>query len=920
MAIDPLAQIRTAVQSAPPIQQAPNTFNPATRTITPTVPTFQSSTSTTPVGTPLSDPRNTAGFTPTPAVQTFVAPAYQNPNPNGVTMPTLTPEQQKSQNDLNTFNANFDNLDEHGKPMGSVPTSPTGGNNQQNLVEQMRGMGLTDAQIRANLANPAFKTSLQSGKIQGKFDANGNYLPSATEQLADLPAKRAAAIAGEQAAGGSGQSAADRFNTLETTLRQQAANETANTTANNQAKLDQNVQSTAGGEPITSTTNPTGGSTPQKIDTTGITDPAQLALANAQNGIIDAISQNQSGDNSTALAALAALKQTYDQQDQIIQQGNTEAMFTEADQQRNLDEQKRIDQQAAIDNAKAARADLVYQEQQSLRQASIDKGKATMDVIAKLAMTGGTGSTGGLADITAVNDKYEQAMQDIKDKFQVDATDLAVKFTGIFVKAQDDWTTATNTNIKDTNALLQTNRNQSLASKTARNTAEQKIYSDWQTQQDKNNTDMANAKMAGVKEMNAMATAQQDRTDKITQQTQDNNFKQQTIDNAKQASIDAALARGDTKAATAAQRDLAEGDKWFANGQTMQKDFKASLASKTESPLLGTYNDFNILYGRWTATNKVDPNDMNSSISVLKQDLFANANNPKLSSRMPAQTVTLITDNLSILQKIQGEYGKQMGEGGMPKDVLKNMNDAMAAIHTGTQQAAQQEVGGWILDAIHQNMKMPAAYRDQGIDHSTITAVVGEDLVSGAFQALANTKGISDATKNQMINEDLGNEATPAPDTGTSGGSTALNSKSTLTDMMGVYAPKADGNDPVGYAQDIASKVGITADTPIGTLVDKVPQIAQAIADHEGFTNGSSRYAVENNNPGNLKFIGQVGARMGSGGFAKFPTVEAGRHALQNDLLAKIGRGGTADVASTTPSITAPESYYKNKSSNIASL
>jgi hypothetical protein len=49
-----------------------------------------------------------------------------------------------------------------------------------------------------------------------------------------------------------------------------------------------------------------------------------------------------------------------------------------------------------------------------------------------------------------------------------------------------------------------------------------------------------------------------------------------------------------------------------------------------------------------------------------------------------------------------------------------------------------------------------------------------------------------------------------------------------------------------------------------------------------------SRLARVNNNPGNLRLAGQPGATEGEGGFARFPTPEAGVRALANDLKAKI--------------------------------
>ncbi len=51
--------------------------------------------------------------------------------------------------------------------------------------------------------------------------------------------------------------------------------------------------------------------------------------------------------------------------------------------------------------------------------------------------------------------------------------------------------------------------------------------------------------------------------------------------------------------------------------------------------------------------------------------------------------------------------------------------------------------------------------------------------------------------------------------------------------------------------------------------------------------------ADKNNNPGNLKFVGQAGAAMGEGGFAKFNTPEDGWQALQNQIRLDQSRGLT---------------------------
>jgi len=55
----------------------------------------------------------------------------------------------------------------------------------------------------------------------------------------------------------------------------------------------------------------------------------------------------------------------------------------------------------------------------------------------------------------------------------------------------------------------------------------------------------------------------------------------------------------------------------------------------------------------------------------------------------------------------------------------------------------------------------------------------------------------------------------------------------------------------------------------------------------------SSRLSFVNNNPGNLRFAGQTGAVQGEGGFAKFPSPQAGVKALENQIKLDISRGLT---------------------------
>lgn len=101
-----------------------------------------------------------------------------------------------------------------------------------------------------------------------------------------------------------------------------------------------------------------------------------------------------------------------------------------------------------------------------------------------------------------------------------------------------------------------------------------------------------------------------------------------------------------------------------------------------------------------------------------------------------------------------------------------------------------------------------------------------------------------------------------------------------------------------------------------------VSAIASAIQTQEGYYPGSLAYT--NNNPGNLRYVGQTGAGQGTGAFASFPTYQAGLAALQAQITLDATRGTDASGNPTTTisqliSSWAP-STENNTSAYIASV
>jgi hypothetical protein len=69
-----------------------------------------------------------------------------------------------------------------------------------------------------------------------------------------------------------------------------------------------------------------------------------------------------------------------------------------------------------------------------------------------------------------------------------------------------------------------------------------------------------------------------------------------------------------------------------------------------------------------------------------------------------------------------------------------------------------------------------------------------------------------------------------------------------------------------------------------------ITDVSNVIAQIEGWFVPNS-LAQRNNNPGNLRFVGQAGAVQGEGGFAKFATPDDGFNALNNQISLDASRG-----------------------------
>jgi hypothetical protein len=97
------------------------------------------------------------------------------------------------------------------------------------------------------------------------------------------------------------------------------------------------------------------------------------------------------------------------------------------------------------------------------------------------------------------------------------------------------------------------------------------------------------------------------------------------------------------------------------------------------------------------------------------------------------------------------------------------------------------------------------------------------DQKTGSFKTFSDPQQGFEALKNDLNAKITGNT------------STGLNSKSSIKDFASKYAPDSDGNNSSQYAENLAKKLGVTSDTPIGSLSNRLDDFASAIADNEGY-------------------------------------------------------------------------------------
>ncbi len=564
---------------------------------------------------------------------------------------------------------------------------------QQSAITRMRGAGLTDQQIRANLNNPAFNSRTD---FSGKFDANGMYVPSAAEQLAELPAKQAAAVQQEKDAGGTGQTATTYYNNLQASLQEKATQDAKDQQTRTDATTAGNVNTTAGGEPtiipptpnangtqgVTSNTSGTPASTQGHIDTTGMTGQT-LINANLTNQTID--SNNQSAiDAKTREDAALALDKTNSDAAQAKLDTQAQTLKDDAKAaQAKLDAQNAADKAALLTQQNAELAQNQLTEQQNLMQASKDQMNATETAIAQLAMSGETGSSTAVTEMTAITQSFESKMQDIRNTGDAAANTINAKFVGMFQTAADKYTAATATAADKLTTALQTNLNEGLSNDKTRQAADAAALKDFNASVDSARKDNNTAVKDFISQMTTINRDQTTATALSKFRDASLSIRQQALD----------LAKG--KAATAnGQFDIKNYD-----GLAKQRDDMVKVISDDYKKTTG-FADYTLFNGIQTKIAAVISNygqgATAANVSMI-QDLFAQFGVMKATSRQPKAMQEMLDNNTSLIDNLQSQANKISVGGKIDDNIVNGIIDIVNAMSPAVKKAAIADQQQYLL-------------------------------------------------------------------------------------------------------------------------------------------------------------------------------------------------------------------------------
>jgi hypothetical protein len=367
--------------------------------------------------------------------------------------------------------------------------APTGGI-QQNALKRLTDSGMT-------VQSATDKLGAQQPKIQQAFNQVGTGSANRTTagneryqtRLQEIEKSGQEAIANERAAGFSGGQAMAQLDKAKAQAQsdfeqeQQQEQEVKDTTLDKQTNGSE-------GQPAPMNEQQAGAAA-----AFGNLPPEAQFLApflqDFQSTMQGALSSNQNMTNALLNGGevngtqVKGINQTFDGIDKRLEDMESNYVNTSQALQGMLETVKQQNEKHLSEQEKAQEDRLMWTKVKQQRELSRQKTAAHESMVAQIALAGGFGQDAGLAAVRESDAMYESKMSEVEVELGIQRTELAAKFSGLYLQNQNEYVKDSVTNMKDLLSGLERIGLQKNSNEQARGAAEQSLVQNaWKNETD----------------------------------------------------------------------------------------------------------------------------------------------------------------------------------------------------------------------------------------------------------------------------------------------------------------------------------------------------------------------------------------------------------------------------------------------------
>lgn len=560
--------------------------------------------------------------------------------------------------------------------------------------------------------------------------------------------------------------------------------------------------------------------------------PELQGVAQALLSGMSAYDQGIQAQGALGQFGLGQAQQTYDKQEGVLGILAKQYQATKDQSQALLDKVKEDQQQTLIEQKELADQQLVWAQGEGTRRLQREKQKVIDSKVAQLALEGGFGSDGGLREIEDASYQFESAIVDLQKEYGFKRADLSINFTAQYNAISTDHAAKSLQNIKDFNAEMERLSFQSLANTKAKADAEMTTLQTMISNQTNLRIQAGKDMQAVTKDIYSMIQARDAKKSQAQDELWQRMMQHRAMDGDMAPGITKQIVREMQAAGMNVTEDMFSGKTVAQVNEEYRRqhelDQEAEDRRRWETEQTATPGKpLNI-----TAVNTITDYDKSVKEALGMQALFSS------------------TDGNRILEKVGPVAGRMNSLNPYDED-FKLMQQQLAL--------AKQIIGKAFEGGVLR--------KEDEIKYKDILPLATDtpDVIRGKVKLLVDrVQGIRDTYLDNL--QDAGYDVSRYQN-GTADPLIRQQSQTVPdTDADAIMDAILNGGSPSAFLDVLAS----------------------AHQEHEGFFPGSR--AQRNNNPGNLKYIGQAGATgKDKDGFAIFGSLAAGAAALKKDLAAKIG-------------------------------